>query len=202
MSLIEDFLRRYIKQSSSLISFSCIKNKARIYFMSQGKNFSPSDKSLLRQKLDNLYMLNGSSYNVEWKPVRKESKLALKVRQKMDAMGIDYLWEIPCLTHPKYSYDYAFIHRGVFNSYIYFVEVDGSQHFVYTPYFHSTPNDYDEAVLHDKIKTKNACKLGYMIRIDNLNVDNCEQTFRKAIRKFFLTSPLTTTNDSRYKYLK
>lgn len=194
-------MHRYINQSSSLVSFSCIENKIRIYYMSQGISFSSSDKTKLKTKLDNLYTRSGSSYYVQWKPVRKESKLALKVRSVLDNMGIDYLWEIPCHTHQKYSYDYGFIYKGFFGSYIYFLEVDGNQHFTYTPYFHSTLNDYYDAVLHDQIKTKSARKLGYIIRIDNLNIDNCEHTIRKALKKSFFSSSLTTTNDSRYNYL-
>lgn len=203
--IARQFCDRYLCQSANDIGMSLnlkdIYNKAEIFYMTQKTSFGFFDKKHIKKYLQSKYLNDGTNFNVKYKPIRKSSKLANKAYNIITGMGYDLLWEVPLIGKYKYAYDYAFIYRGFFKSYIYFVEIDGGQHFEYTPYFHQSREHYLKAVENDKMKTQNAIEIGYIIRIDNDNINNTEKVIREALNKYFFQSSITTSNDLKYQYL-
>lgn len=99
---------------------------------------------------------------------------------------------MPCPDNEKYDYDYdyALIYKGILGYYLYYIKIDGQQHFNDRHWF-----NYDKN--HDIIKT---IKNSYMIRIDYKNVDNTANILRSAFNKWLMEYPLTTSDPDKYRY--
>ena len=199
---IKEFAKRYIRKPSTdeipdEISYNKVCELIRIYNMAMNGVDNVNLENIRKEFSEMGYISRNGKLIVKIKPRRKESKLAGKARGYMENMGIILLHEVPCRSNNKLDYDYAFIYKGILGNYLYYVEIDGSQHFTQQHYFNN-PNGKE----HDIIKTTAALKYGYLIRIDYNNVDKTEKILRKAFKKLTWESSLTTTDSSKYKYLQ
>lgn len=129
------------------------------------------------------------------KPRKRQSKLSIRARDKIEAMGYTLLHEVPCRENKSLSYDYALLYTGWFGTqYLYYIEIDGQQHFSDNHFL-----KYDRS--NDIVKTKFAIRNSYIIRVDFENVYNVTKVLHYAFDKIFDISGITTSDDEKYQYL-
>jgi hypothetical protein len=97
---------------------------------------------------------------------------------------------------PNLRYDFFFEYNGR----RYLIEFDGLQHFMFSEFFHRSPDKFIDSQIRDRIKTQVAMMMDYtLIRIDYSEIDNVESFIRSTLDSGM--TGLITTNGSLYSYL-
>src|SRR5580698_7881406 len=148
----EDFCVRYLRHGIHPINFKYLSSLMRIYLMTvEGYKFGNRFDIVPRIFSETLARMNygktGDNYFVDVRPRRTQSNIAKAAKKYLEQMGYIVLHEVPCRESPTLDYDFAFIYDGIFGSYLYYVEIDGQQHFNRNHFFNqgnTTTQDHDK----------------------------------------------------------
>lgn len=131
-----------------------------------------------------------------------KSKGAEKCRRVLDKYNISYEREVTLDSLPNRRFDFWFELDGI----QYLLEIDGKQHFEYTPFFHDDdPSIFKNMQKRDVKKTLAAIKAGYfMIRIDYTQIKtmkDIEYHINNAIQHGYNGGRLYFSDPKMYQFI-
>lgn len=137
----------------------------------------------------------GNTIMGRWCSTCNESVLEKEAELCLQQFMLSYKRQFIVPKLPRKRYDFYFEYCGI----KFLIEMDGKQHFEYTPYFHESEEDFHSKQNVDILKNLIAHYFGYkLIRIDYTQKDNISYHLIRAIQDpvwIYLSSP------DNYNYL-